>query len=412
MKAQLANHIVLDLGSSKIVALAAYVDNVGETRILSQHLSASEGIQSGIISDLTKAENSVTHSVYAVERDCNKSVQNAVISLSGTSTKSHYIYHKSNISNSTINRADVQNLIYTALDEFRVDDYEIIHFFPIEFTLDGHHNVQDPVGMIGNELGVRLHVIMAHSNTLLNIANCVSKCHVEVAGVVLAIYASGIACLTEDEQNLGSVIIDIGARTTSYGIFCGKKLLYASHIPIGGWHITSDIAKAFSLDMYIAEKLKVLYGGAVEVSHDKHHTINIEDMGYVSDNIDSPMITTSLLSQVINPRVEEILELVKADYDKIGVDHLIARRIVLTGGASMMRGIKECAAKIFEKQVRLGQPIIFPGFAEDHNPYVYSVAVGMVKIHATANQMHSLHMQPKNEQSMLSKVLSWLKNNI
>lgn len=412
MKAQLANHIVLDLGSNKIVSLAAYIDSIGEVRILSQHLSYSDGIHSGTITDLSKAENSVMNSIYAVERDCNKSVQSAVISLSCTSTKSHYIYHKNNISSSTITKADVQKLIYTALDEFHIDDYEIIHFFPIEFTLDGHNNVQDPVGMIGKELGVRLHVIMAYSNHLLNIANCVSKCHVEVAGVVLDIYASGIACLTEDEQNLGSVIIDIGSKTTSYGIFCGKKLLYASHIPIGGWHITSDIAKAFSLDMQIAEKLKVLYGGAVEISQDKHHIINIEDMGYIPDSIDSPVITTALLSQVINPRVEEILELLKADYDKIGVDHLISRRIVLTGGASMMRGIKECAAKIFEKQVRLGKPIIFPGFAEDHNPYVYSVAVGMVKIQAIASQTQSLHMQPKNEQSMLSKVLSWLKKNI
>ncbi len=416
MKARLANSIALDLGSSKIAALAAYVENNGESRILCQNLSYSEGIKSGMITDLKLAENSLVNAIYSLEKNCDKNIKQAAISLSGAGTKSYYVYHTIKLqSNSPVSKRDIQTLIQKSISDFKIKDQEIIHYFPIEFTLDEHNALQDPVEMLGRELGCRIHIITAHSNMLLNLANCLSKCQVEVSNVFLAAYADGMSCLTEDEQNLGSVIIDIGAKTTSIGIFLGKKMLYSGFVPIGGWHITSDIAKAFSINMTAAEKIKVLYGSAVGMSSNRDSMINLEDFDpEAAHNLDSSNLSTEDLSEVITPRVEEIFDLIKELYDQIGVDHLIARRVVLTGGGSMLRGMKEVAGKIFARGVRIGRPIVTPGFSEDCNPCVYSVSLGMIKIDALIKQKNFyLYSRPTSEDSgYFSKIITWLKANI
>lgn len=415
MKAKLANSIALDLGSSKIAAIAAYVDQSGDGRVLCQHLQYSEGIKSGVVIDVKAAENSIVGAIYAIENACEKNVQYASISLSGAYTKSYYIYHKVKLSSNAITKQDIQKLIQKALGDFWIKDYEIIHYFPIEFTLDEHNSIQDPVGMLGKELGCRLHIIVAESNMLLNIGNCMSKCQVEISNILLAIYASGLSCLTEDEQNLGSVIIDIGAKTTSFGVFLGKKLLYTGYVPVGGWHITSDIAKAYSISIKAAEKLKVLYGSAVETTMTRDSLINLEEMDpYSNHAFGSGTTTSNELAQIISPRVDEILELIKNAYNTVGVDHLIARRIVITGGSSMLRGMKERVSVAFDKQVRLGKPSVLPGFSEDCNPCVYSVAIGMVKIHALKQQKSGAQLgsYASGNDGLLNKIVTWLKENI
>jgi cell division protein FtsA len=412
MKAKLANSVVLDLGSSKIAGMAAYTASNGNLNVLSQHFSHSEGLKSGFVVDIKQAENTIANAVYLLEKDCDRSIDKASISLSGASCKSHYIYRTTKLSHNQITKQDIQKLVQKSLLEFQIEGREIIHYFPIEYTLDEHNTVQDPSGMFGKELGVRLHIITADANMLLNLASAMSSCQVEISDVILAIYASGMSCLTEDEQNLGSVVIDIGARTTSYGIFLSKKLLYSGHIPMGGWHITSDIAKAFSISTRSAEKLKVLYGSAGLVPSNRDNIINLEELDPISCNgIDNKTITMNTLSHIIHPRAEEILELIKAEYDKLGLDHLIARRIVLTGGSAMLRGIKELASNMFEKQVRVGKPMVLPGFAEDYNPCVYSVAVGMLRIRAIEAQNNS-HSSKTFSGSYISKIVAWLKENI
>lgn len=416
MRARLANSVVLDLGSSKIAALAAYIENNGEARILCQNLSYSDGIKSGMIVDLKKAENSLVNAIYALEKNCEKNIKQAAISLSGVGTKSYYVYHTIKLQhNKPVSKQDVQKLIHKSINDFAVKDQEIIHYFPIEFTLDNHNALQDPIGMLGQELGCRMHIITANSNMLLNLAHCLSKCQVEISNVFLGIYADGMSCLTEDEQNLGSVIIDIGAKTTSIGVFLGKKLLYSGHVPIGGWHITSDIAKAFSINMNAAEKIKVLYGNAISSSGSRDSMINLEDFDpEAAHNLDNSTISMDDLSDIISPRVEEIFDLIKELYDQLEVDHLIARRVVITGGSSLLHGMKELAGKIFVRQVRIGRPVMIPGFAEDCNPCIYSVSLGMIKLDSLIKQKNFyLYARPNNEDSgYLSKIITWLKANI
>lgn len=414
MKAKLSNFVALDLGSSKIAGVAAYIGKKGDGKVFSQVLHYSAGIKSGVITDLKAAENSVAGAIYLLEKDCGKNIKQVAISLSGAGTKSYYVSQKIKLSNPQISKQDVKKLIQKALAEFKVKDQEIIHYFPLEFIIDDKDTIDNPVGMFGKELSCQLHIIAANSSLMINLANCFAKCQVEIINVSLAIYAVGTACLLEDEQNLGSIIIDIGARTTAFGIFLAGKLIYTGHISIGSAHITSDIAKVFSISLTAAEKLKVLYGNAMPFSFNNDKVINLDEIE--PDNLYSsmPAISSNQLAAVIHSRAEEILSMIKEQYDKIVVDNLIARRLVITGGGSMLRGIKELASSIFEKQVRIGRPTVFPGFVEDHNIGVYPAVIGMIKSHSIKQQKKSFEIDPVNDDDngWFKKVILWLKENI
>lgn len=412
MKTKLLNFVALDLGSSKISTIAAIIDKKGESRILNQGIHLSRGIQSGLILDLKAAENSIINAIYALEKDYGKNIKQVAISLSGSKTKSYYLSSKIKLSNQPISKNDVAKLIQKILSDFKVKSQEVIHYFPVEFVIDGNNFVENPIGMIGSELACQLHIICVESIVVTNLINCLAKCQLEVSNIVLSIYASGLACLMEDEKNLGSIIIDIGSATTSFGVFLSGKLIYSGYVDIGSLHITSDIAKVFSISLSLAEKLKVLYGNSFPSPFDKDNIINIDDMDIEYYSNATLPLTSNNLAMVIHPRMEEILLMIKDKYDALNLDHLISRRLVITGGGSMLRGVKELASKIFQKQVRIGKPHIIPGFAEDYNPGMYSTSVGMIKNQALKLQRSSFDVDPHESKSWLRKAVKWLKENI
>jgi cell division protein FtsA len=185
-------------------------------------------------------------------------------------------------------------------------------------------------------------------------------------------------------------------------------MIYSGYIPIGGWHISSDIAKAFSTNFATAEKLKILYGTVADSNIRSSNIITLDDVDGNQVNI-----TIRDLASVILPRLEEILELLKKEYDKVNIDNLISRRIVLTGGASLLKGLKEKVALIFTKQVRIAKPNILNGFVEDYNPGVFSTSIGIIEVYA--NRQKKNHITSENydiQQNWGKKILTWLRENI
>ncbi|HJD67947.1 MAG TPA: cell division protein FtsA [Rickettsia endosymbiont of Bembidion lapponicum] len=411
MKEKISNLVALDFGSSKIAAIAAYISKKGEIKVASQNLHHSKGIKSGVITDLKNAESSIISAIYALEKDCNKNIKKVILSLSGAATKSYYINYTIKVSTATITEQDIKKLLQKALQEFKFKNQEIIHYFPLEFILD-NNRVENPVGMYGKELGCELHIIAAELNMLSNIVQCFAKCHIEVTNITLAIYASAISCLTNDEKNLGSLIIDIGDKTTSFGIFFAGKLIYTGHVNIGSFHISSDIAKVFGTDLATAEKLKILYGNAILSSFDKDSIINMEDFNVDTHHSPAGAVTIYKLAEVIKARAEEILLMVKSEYDKAIKGQISVYRTVITGGGSRLRGLKELSSKVFEKQTRIGKPELIDGFTEDYNPAAYSAVIGMLKIHALKQQKEFSHMKLDENSSWINKVFDWLRENI
>jgi cell division protein FtsA len=412
MKNKLSDVIVLDIGSSKIASLQTRIENNGSATVLSHVLSSSEGIKSSVIIDQKNAESSIIDAIYNLEKESKINVRSLVVSLSGAETKSYYTFNKIKIDNSQVTNQEVKRLIQKALSEFDVADQEIIHYFPIEFTLDNNHSIDNPVGMLGRELSCRLHIVTARSDILLNIANCLAKHQIEVSSFVLGSYASGLASVSEDEKSLGCLHIEMGARTTSFCIYLNKQPVYTGYIPIGGWHITNDIAKAFSLPMQAAEKLKILFGNALEKPHDKNQLINLENIiGTNQLDLAYSAITVGELASIINPRAEEILDLVKEAYEKVGIDHLISRKIIISGGGSMLRGIKELTSKIFNKFVRINDQFEINGMSKDLNNSLYMTAVGMIKFLAYQRQrQYEASVKPSKE-PVIKRLFSWLKEH-
>lgn len=409
MKAINTNFTALDIGSSKITILACDLNISGEATVGYQGMFQSNGIKSGSIIDYNGAEQSIINSIYNLEKTIDKNINSVSISLSGAGIKSYYVYQKIRVGNAKITKDDIKKLKDSALQKFDEEEYSIIHYFPLEYVLDDSDSISNPIGMFGNILGCRYHVVVANSNQISNIIECFAKCHIRVREIVASPYSSGLAVLTEDEKSLGSMLIDLGATTTSYAIFTGNKLVYTGYIPIGSNHITSDIAEVLSIPLHTAEKLKVMYGYAsYEGNNDS--LISLYDIEPSKNYEFENNISSKELNMIISARSEEIVELIKDEYDKIGIDHLIKRRIVLTGGGSQLRGIKEIVSNNFNKAVRVGNPMTLPGFDIDHSSPSYCSAIGVVK-----NEMINLRKNsPFNSsaRNLWEKFASLFKSNV
>jgi cell division protein FtsA len=411
MKGKSANYIVFDIGSNKVAAVAANIDKTGESTVIAQVLQHSDGFKAGTVVNLEAAENSIIAAIYSLEKECDKSINQVTISISG-GVKSYYISHTLKLSNQPISKQDIKKLIQKALADFSIKDQEIIHYFPIEFILDNNNIVDNPSGMYAKELSCQIHVIAANSLTLKNLTNCFAKCHIEVADVILSIYADGLVGLTDDEKETGGIIIDMGSHITSFGMFFEGKLLYVGSVPIGSYHVTSDIAKILSVSMNTAEKLKILYGDVRPDLFNKNESIRISDFEPDNNyNIDLT-ISTSELAKIIRSRIEETLKLLKKEYDYIAMDHLIAKRIVLTGGGSGLQGIKTIVSEIFQKQARLVKFEYVPGFIDNVNIAIYSTAMGMIKSKALKYKKNSFKPGEQEDQGWFRRMFLWFKENI
>ena len=404
MKSKNQNVVVVDLGSSKLACVVADI-NGDDIKLSGSRITNADGFKSGTIYDMKSAENTVLNSIYAMENVCGKNIQKVNVILSGSGAKSAYIEQSIKISDAHVTKNDVSKLILKSIDEFKDLHNQIIHYFPIEFSVDRQGAISDPIGMLGKELSCKLHIVTISKTALDNVVACLGKCQLSIDNIVLGVYASALACLNSDEKKLGSLTIDIGARTTSFCIFLDNKLVYAGYVPVGSAHISSDIAKAFSISMETAEKLKVLYGKAIYPN--TNEIIELND----SDLENQQIFEQDLLSVVI-PRVEEIFEMIKAEYENLGFDHLISRKIVITGGGANLMHLSDYVQKLFNKQTRLGVPDIPDNFNEPHNILSYAAAFGCLKYIAldaknTYNAMHDTQ-----QRSVFGKIAHWIKENI
>ncbi|MDX1924493.1 MAG: cell division protein FtsA [Rickettsiaceae bacterium] len=408
MKASSTNFTALDIGSSKISILGVDMQSDGEARVGYQGIFRSTGIKSGLIHDYDQAEHSIISAIYNLENDTQQNISNISILLSGVGVKSMYIYKKVKLLEGRVSSADVKALNNKAVETFNDTSQTVLHYFPIEYTLDQNHSINNPVGMFGNVLGCKMHVITSDTGQIANILNCFSKCHINVKDILVGVFASSLAVLTEDEKTLGSVVIDFGSDTTSFAIFAKGNLLYTKFIPLGGNHITSDIAKILSISMKNAEKLKVMYGSALRANIDTENIINLAEFGASPSNDDEMNITSNDLSSIISARAEEIVEIIKSEYDKTFLDHLVGRRVVLTGGGSQLRGMKEIVASNFNKQVRVGHPLNIPGFESDHTTQSFCACIGLVKYEMSKLKKQSSFA--KASQTIMHKISSWLRD--
>jgi cell division protein FtsA len=266
--------------------------------------------------------------------------------------------------------------------------------------------------MYGERLGVDMHVVTAAAGPVRNLSTCIARCHLDIRSLVVSPYAAGLASLVDDEMDLGVCVVDMGGGTTTLAVFFDGNVVYTDSIPIGGQHVTSDIARGLSTPLAHAERMKTLYGNCIPSPADEREQITVPQVGE-EDQAQANTIPKSILVGIIQPRLEETFELVRSRLETSGFDKIAGRRIVLTGGASQLAGVRELSQLVLDKQVRMGRPIRIGGLAESTNGPAFSVAAGLIayaqRVATEEPRPSRMHADVPN--GLFGRLGNWLKEN-
>ena len=367
----------LDVGTSKVCCFIAHVDDDDALRIAGIGFHQARGLRAGAVVDMDAAEESILAAVHHAEQMADETIAEVYLSFSAGAPQSRSVAVEVALNGHEIDDSDLRRVLAQGQPNGDAGDRKVIHTIPVGYTIDGSRGIRDPRGMFGERLGVTIHTITAQPGPLRNLTSCVSRCHLDVAGCVVSAYASGLACLVDDERDLGVTLIDMGGGATSIAVFIDGDMVHADVVPIGGNHITNDIARGLSTTVSYAERMKTLYGGALASADDERETIDVRLIGEGEDAGANP-VPRAQLTRIIRPRLEEIFEMVRARLEASGFAERAGRRMVLTGGASQLQGLPELATQMFAKSVRLGRPRNIQGLAEATGGPAYSTCAGLL----------------------------------
>lgn len=366
----------LDVGSTKIACFVARIDN-NAIRVVGVGHQVSKGVRNGSIVDMEEAESSILTAVSAAEQIAGETLRSAVVTVSCGYPTSRTVGVEVSIAGHEIGDNDLRRVIDQGRSAQLQPDRRMIHSIPVGYTIDGSRGIRDPRGMCGQRLGVNMHVVTANSGAVRNLETVVGRCHLDIESFVMAPYASGLASLVEDEMDLGVTVVDMGGGTTSLAVFFDGHVVHTDSVPIGGGHITNDIARGLSTPLAHAERMKTLFGSAIASPADEREIIDVPLVGE-DEHAHANHIPKSILTGIIRPRLEETFEHIRSRLEASGFDKVAGRRVVLTGGGSQLQGVRDLAALVLDKQVRMGRPIRVAGLSDQTGGPAFSTCAGLL----------------------------------
>ena len=407
----------LDIGSHKNACfIGRVIDDQGGVEVLGVGHQASQGIKSGTVIDIDSADHAIRQTVHAAENMAAPimkgfPLREVIVNVPGSQTQSHNVQITVGIDGQVVTDNDIARALVKAQEQVIAPSTELIHTMPVNCRIDGHEGIRDPQGMMGQDMEVDVHMVQGDVGPLQNMANCVERSHLDIGALCGSAYAAGLACLVEDEMDLGCTVIDMGAGVTSFAVFQGGSMIYSGSIPLGGWHVTNDIARGLTCPNNDAERLKTLYGSAMVTSSDESELIDVPQLGE-EDSHTPNHVPRSLLIGIIQPRLEEILEMVRTKLDESGHGKVVGRRMVLTGGASQLPGLRDLAQMILDKQVRLGRPIRLSGLPDAVSGSAFSTVAGLLTYAAShQHEMPAEIMASVDKGSALNRFKIWWREN-
>ena len=380
---------ILDMGSTKICCMIGEINRQGELRLLGQGTHASAGMRAGEVTALTDLGDAIGQAVQSAERAADLSITSVTVVLPGGSPRSQVRKQDMTLSDSTVSRRDVRRLLDRCGGQTLDPSQQLMQLHPLHYSLDDVRGIADPTGMRGRSLAVDFLNVTALRTSLTNIIEALALNHLSVERFIHAGYAAGLACLSGEDRDLGSTVIDIGGGTSSIAIFMDGKLIYADTVPVGGQHVSTDIARILSTPLAEAERLKAVHGSITPVDTMATAPSPVREalqLG-MSDNITLPglgdvieaggkTIERRLLSAVIKPRIEEIIELLMDRMRAARMDYAAGNRFVLTGGTSQLTGIADFCAQLVGRNVILGQPAGISNLPVEETSRSNAAAVG------------------------------------
>jgi cell division protein FtsA len=407
----------LDIGTSKVCCAIAKVENRthekgGEVlRLIGVGHQSSKGIKGGLIVDLEALEDAILNAVHSAEQMAGQTISAVCVNLPASCVRSQTFESHVSIVNQTVDETHIRRLLSFGQNAQISEHQQIIHALPISYSIDSTHGIHDPRGMVGSQLSVTIHLVTAPKSLIRNFQNCIGRCHLDVSGFVVTPYASGLSTLVDDELMLGATVIDMGGGTTTIASFLDGTLIHVDSIPIGGAHVTSDIARGVSTPLVQAERLKTLYGTVVLSSSDERENIIVPQLGE-SQGPQTHQIPKSMLTHIVRARVEETLELIWSRLAATGMDRLVCQRIILTGGGSQLPGMREMAANLWGRQVRQGQPIGVIGASDFATNPMFATCAGLLQYgwrdYAGSQNTVQMDAAPTH---LWQRVTTWVREN-
>lgn len=399
----------LDIGTSKIIALIGEVKSDGTIEIIGIGRHPSRGLKRGVVVDIETTVNSIQRAVQEAELMANREVRNVYAGIAGSHIRSLNSHGIVAIRDVEVSPFDIERVIDAAKAVAIPADQKILHVLPQEFIIDHQGSIREPIGMAGVRLETRVHIVTGSVSAAQNIITCVHRCGLEVSDIILEQLASSHSVLTDDEKDLGVCMIDIGGGTTDIAIFSEGAIQYTAVIPIAGDQVTNDIAMALRTPTKAAEAIKISHGCALP------ELANTSQMLEVASVNDRPgrKISARALADVVSARYEELFSLVREELHRSGFEDRMAAGIVITGGASNVRGAIELAELCFEMPVRKGCAYPISGLGDAADNPSYATAVGLL-FHGLKQQYEGGYDMPTmgdNAKNMWSRVREWFQGN-
>lgn len=398
----------LDIGTSKIVAIVAEISLDGDIEILGFGTHPSVGLKKGVVVNIESTVQSIQKAVEEAELMAAVKVKTVFAGIAGSHVKSLNSHGIVAIKGGEVGPEDVERVMDAAKAIAIPADQQILHVLPQEYVIDNQEGIRHPIGMSGVRLEAKVHLVTGSISAAQNINKCIEKCGLVVEDIILEQLASSHSVLTSDEQDLGVCLVDIGGGTTDIAVFNEGSIRHTAVIPIAGDQVTNDIAVAFRTPTQYAEDIKIRYACALRQLANPDDMIEVPGVGDRS----ARRLARQTLAEVVEPRYEELLNLVHDELRRSGFEDSCAAGVVLTGGSSKMEGVVELAEEIFHMPVRLGVPQHFTGQEEIMRNPIHATGVGLL-LFGKLSRMNpqSRPVDVRSEEGLLKRMTDWFRNN-
>ncbi len=387
--------LAIDIGSTKICAIIAEI-KAGDVHVLGHGLAKSQGIKKGAITNIELASKSIKKAINDAKRIAGSNITSATVSISNAYAKSLNSTGIVNIPHKDISIKEINRVMQTALYNANVpNEYEVIHVLPYNFRVDDQDFIEDPFGMNASRMEVDVNIIMTQKSNLSNLKKAVRSAGVEIDGIVLSGYASAIAVMDEDEKELGVAVIDLGGQTSNLVVHVGNSIRYNDFLGVGSNHITNDLSMALHTPLQVAENVKIRHGNLIETSNE------VIELPIIGDEENRNGVSLEIVHSVIFARVEEALMILAKSLEKSALKEQIGSGIILTGGMTKLKGIRELAQSIFPAMpVRIAKPKEIEGLFEELKDPAFATVVGLLLYKAGKHTQYEINF---NQEMLHSK---------
>ena len=397
----------LDIGTSKVVAIVAEINEKNDIEIIGLGTCRSRGLKKGVVVDIESTVQTIRSAIQEAELMAGCNIHAVYTGIAGNHIRSLNSHGIVAIRDNEVTAGDVERVIDAAKAVAIPTDRKILHIIPRDFIIDSQEGIKQPIGMSGVRLEAKVHIVTGAVSAAQNIIKCVRRCGLEADDIVLEQLASSYSVLTEDEKDLGVCLVDIGGGTTDLAVFANGAISHTSVIPIAGDHVTNDIAVALRTPTQDAEELKVGHACALVQLANSDETVDVPSVG----NRPQRRMSRQTLAEVVEPRYVELFTLVQAELRRSGYERLIVAGIVLTGGSSNMRGVVELAEEVFHLPVRVGTPQYVSGLVELVRNPIHATGTGLLLYGRRQQRERSHPRRLDSSPGIWKRIKGWFQGN-